>query len=487
MPASSTNFHCPTTVNQLRCFVLETARFEWRWSTAADIAKAIAAGRASAVSVVEAALACIRERDPLFNAFTAITEERALARANSIDASRTRGETLPPLAGVPFGVKNLFDVAGLPTVAGSKINRDAAPAQHDATPIERLEGAGAVLIGALNMGEYAYDFTGENVHYGAAHNPHDLNRMTGGSSSGAAAAVAGGLVPFALGSDTNGSIRVPSSLCGVFGLKPTYGRLSRAGTFPFVASLDHVGPLARSVRDLALAYDAMQGYDPHDPVCVDRAAEPVVALLDRGADGLRVAVASGYFKCRNAEAVYAVDRVAAALGANRDIDIPEAQRARSAAYIVTATEAASLHLERLRTRARDFDPAVRDRLIAGAMLPGSLAVKAQKFRRWYRSEVQKLFEQVDAILAPATPCTAPHIGQQTFTFGETELPVRANLGIYTQPISFIGLPVGVVPVPLSPLPIGVQIIAAPWREDVVLRIAHALEKQGVVAAIRPSA
>jgi 1-carboxybiuret hydrolase len=487
MPASSTNFHCPTTVNQLRCSVLETARFEWRWSTAADIAKAIATGRASAVSVVEATLACIRERDPLFNAFTAIIEERALARASSIDASRTRGETLPPLAGVPFAVKNLFDVAGLPTVAGSKINRDAAPVQHDATPIERLEGAGAVLIGALNMGEYAYDFTGENVHYGAAHNPHDLNRMTGGSSSGSAAAVAGGLVPFALGSDTNGSIRVPSSLCGVFGLKPTYGRLSRVGTFPFVASLDHVGPLARSVRDLALAYDAMQGYDPHDPVCVDRAAEPVVALLDRGVDGLRVAVAGGYFKCPNAEAVYAVDRVAAALGANRDIDIPEAQRARSAAYIITATEAASLHLERLRTRARDFDPAVRDRLIAGAMLPGSLAVKAQKFRRWYRSEVQKLFEQVDAILAPATPCTAPHIGQQTFTFGETELPVRANLGIYTQPISFIGLPVGVVPVPLSPLPIGVQIIAAPWREDVVLRIAHGLEKQGVVAAIRPSA
>jgi aspartyl-tRNA(Asn)/glutamyl-tRNA(Gln) amidotransferase subunit A len=343
-----------------------------------------------------------------------------------------------------------------------------------------------VLVGALNMGEYAYDFTGENIHDGPSRNPHDLGRMTGGSSGGSAAAVAGGLVPLALGSDTNGSIRVPSSLCGLFGLKPTYGRLSRAHTFPFVASLDHVGPLARSARDLALAYDAMQGHDPDDPVCADRAAEPVFPLLDRGADGLRIAVAGGYFKCRSAEAVYAVDRVAAALGANRDIEIPHAERARSAAFIITATEGASLHLERLRQRARDFDPAVRDRLIAGAIVPAALIVKAQKFRRWYHDEVLKLFSEVDAIVAPATPCTAPLLGQQTFTLEGAELPVRANLGIYTQPISVIGLPVVVVPVPMSPLPIGVQIIAAPWREDVALRLAHALEAQGIATAPRPT-
>ena len=161
------------------------------------------------------------------------------------------------------------------------------------------------------------------------------------------------------------------------------------------------------------------------------------------------------------------------------------ERARSAAYIITATEAASLHLDRLRRRARDFDPAVRDRLIAGAMLPASLTVKAQKFRRWYRGEVLKLFTEVDAILAPATPCTAPLIGQHTFMLDDVELPLRANLGIYTQPISFIGLPVVAVPVPLAPLPIAVQIITAPWREDVALRIAHALEITGVVAAMRP--
>jgi len=465
--------------------VLETTAFDSAWMTAGEVAAAFAAGRVSAVSIVEQALARVRARDPLLNSFTALTELRARLRARALDDARSRGEPVPPLAGVPFAVKNLFDIAGLPTVAGSKINRDFPPAARDATLIERLEAAGAILLGALNMGEYAYDFTGENVHDGPAHNPHDPKRMTGGSSSGSAAAVAGGLVPFALGSDTNGSIRVPSSLCGLFGLKPTYGRLSRARTFPFCASFDHVGPIARSARDLAITYDAMLGYDEDDPVCAEHNAEPVTPVLDRSLDGLRVAVAGGYFKCRAAEPVYAIDRIAAALGANRDIELPEAERARSAAYIITASEAASLHLPRLRARAKDFDPATRDRLIAGAMLPASLVTKAQKFRRWYQREVLKLFTEVDAILAPASPCPAPLIGQQTFKLGDLELPVRANLGIYTQPISFIGLPVVVAPVPMSPLPIGVQIIAAPWREDVALRIAHALETRGVAAAQRP--
>jgi 1-carboxybiuret hydrolase len=466
--------------------MLKTPADDWMWSSATAIAAAVSAGHASALSVVEAALLRIRERDPLLNSFTAITEERALARAHALDGARAAGKPLGPLAGVPFAVKNLFDVEGLPTLAGSKINREAPPATRDAALIERLEAAGAVLVGALNMGEYAYDFTGENVHDGAVHNPHDLERMSGGSSSGSAAAAAGGLVPLSLGSDTNGSIRVPASLCGIFGLKPTYGRLSRARSFPFVASLDHLGPFARTVRDLALAYDAMQGADPEDAVCTGREIEPTTSLLHEGIAGLRVAVAGGYFKARDAETVSAIDRVGAALRANRDIEIPEADRARSAAFIMTASEGASLHLDRLRARAHDFDPAVRDRLIAGAMLPASLVVKAQKFRRWYRDAVVKLFDDVDAILAPATPCTAPLLGQQTMKIGGTDMPVRANLGLYTQPISFIGLPVVAVPVPLEPLPIGVQIIAAPWREDIALRIAYALEAKGVVAARRPA-
>jgi AtzE family amidohydrolase len=457
------------------------------WSHASEIAAAVGGGRTSATAVVSAALARIAETNPVLNAFTAVVEERALARAEAIDAALARSRAPGSLAGVPFAVKNLFDIAGLPTLAGSKINRDRVPATRDATLVARLEAQGAVLVGALNMGEYAYDFTGENVHDGPSRNPHDISRMTGGSSGGSGGAVAGGMVPLSLGSDTNGSIRVPASLCGIFGLKPTYGRLSRAHTFPFVASLDHVGPLARSARDLALAYDAMQGHDPDDPVCADRPAEPATPLIDRGSDGLRIAVAGGYFRAGAfPEALTALERVASALGVKREIELPEAARARAAAYVITASEGAALHVERLRTRARDFDPAVRDRLIAGAMIPAALTAKAQKFRRWYREQVLALFAGVDAILAPATPCTAPLIGQQTFVLDGVELPVRANLGIYTQPISFIGLPVVTVPVALKPMPIGVQIIAAPWREEIALRIAHVLEQAGAVAATKPS-
>ncbi|WP_047307907.1 AtzE family amidohydrolase [Rhodopseudomonas palustris] len=454
--------------------------------TAAEIAAAVKDGTTTAIAATEAALARIAKADATLNAFTDIVAERARARAGEIDAALARGDSVGPLAGVPFAVKNLFDVAGLATRAGSKINRDRAPSSHDATLITRLEAAGAVLIGALNMGEYAYDFTGENIHDGPSRNPHDPSRMTGGSSGGSGAAVAGGEVPLALGSDTNGSIRVPSSLCGIFGLKPTYGRLPRTGTFPFVASFDHLGPLARSVGDLALAYDAMQGPDDGDDACTERAPEPVSGLLTQGLDGLRIAKAGGYFETNLfPEAEEAVGRVVKALGVTRSVELPEAARARAAAYVISTTEGASLHLDRLRQQPNDFDPAVRDRLLAGAMVPAPLVDRAQKFRRWYRARVLELFEQVDVIIAPATPCVAPKLGQVTFTLGGVELPVRANVGLHTQPISFIGLPVVAVPIPLEPLPIGVQIIAAPWREDIALRVAAALERAGVARAPRP--
>ncbi len=456
-------------------------------ATVSDIAGAVAHGDTTALAVTEAALARIARLNPLLNAFTDVTAERARSRARGVDATRAAGKALGPLAGVPFAVKNLFDVQGLPTRAGSKINRERAPAARDQPLIERLEAAGAVLVGALNMGEYAYDFTGENVHDGNARNPHDPDRMTGGSSSGSGGAVAGRMVPLALGSDTNGSIRVPASYCGLFGLKPTYGRLTRARSFPFVASLDHLGPLARSPRDLAIAYDAMQGADPEDPVCAGRPVEPTLPALARGAEGLRIAVAGGYFRRGvTAEAQDALARIAAALDTRREIEIPEAQRARAAAYVITASEGASLHLDRLRRRAQDFEPVVRDRLLAGAMIPAALVNRAQKFRRWYRARVLALFDHVDAILAPVTPSAAPRIGQQTMMLEGAEIALRPNIGIYTQPISFIGLPVVAVPVPLAPMPIGVQVIAAPWREDVALRIAHALEQAGVAAAPKPS-
>ncbi|MES5488329.1 AtzE family amidohydrolase [Bradyrhizobium sp. INPA03-11B] len=454
--------------------------------SAAEIAQAVSARKVTAVAATEAALARIAVHDKVLNAFTDVTADRARAKARVIDAEIAAGKSVGPLAGVPFAVKNLFDVEGLSTRAGSKINRDLPASPRDATLIERMEAAGAVLVGALNMGEYAYDFTGENAHDGPSRNPHDPARMAGGSSGGSGSAVGGALVPIALGSDTNGSIRVPSSFCGVFGLKPTYGRLSRARSFPFVASLDHLGPFARSVTDLALAYDVMQGPDTDDPACVARPVEPTMPLLAEGINGLRIAIAGGYFQQNLLpEAVEAVARVAKALGATQIVELPEAARARAAAFIITTTEGAALHLDRLRKRPNDFDPAVRDRLFAGAMIPAVHVDKAQKFRRWYRARVLELFQSVDVILAPATPCTAPKIGQANFMLDGVELPVRPNIGIHTQPISFIGLPVAAVPVPLELMPIGVQIIAAPWREDIALRVAYALERMGVAAAPAP--
>jgi aspartyl-tRNA(Asn)/glutamyl-tRNA(Gln) amidotransferase subunit A len=456
----------------------------WTHRSAAAIARAVQVGEVSARAVAEQHLAAIARLDGKIGAYTDITAARALARADALDARRAAGEALPPLAGVPFAVKNLFDVAGLVTRAGSAINRDNPRARADATLVARMEAAGAVLLGALNMGEYAYDFTGRNAHDGHSRNPHDPPRMAGGSSGGSGAAPAAGLAAITLGSDTNGSIRVPASLCGLFGLKPTYGALSRHGTFPFVASLDHVGPLARSVVDLALAFDAMAGPDAGDPACARTAPEPLLPQLALGTAGLRVARLGGYFDRMGTPAAHdAVATVAAHLGTSAVVDLPEAQRARAAAFLITMTEGAALHVGRLRQRAADFDPEVRDRLLAGAMLPGHWLVQAQKFRRWYRDRVLALFDHWDVLLAPATPTTAPLVEQQTFVLDGVTLPVRANLGLYTQPISFIGLPVVAVPLRAADgLPIGVQVIAAPGREGAALRIAHRLEQDGIATA-----
>lgn len=452
-------------------------------ASAIDTAESVKEGRTTARVVVEAALKRIDKHNKLLGAFTDVLTQRALARADAIDATIRGGGTPGPLAGVPFAAKNLYDIKDVVTRAGSKINRSNPPAEQDATLIARLEAAGAVLVGACNMDEYAYGFVGENAHDGPSCNPHEFSHMTGGSSAGSAAAVAAGLVPIALGSDTNGSIRVPASFCGLFGLKATYGRLSRAGTFPFVASLDHVGPLGRSARDLALVYDLMQGLDEADPAMTKRANEPVSTRLKHGIPGIRIGVADGYFAGEGA-ARDAVLRVSKALEASRVVSVPDAHAARAAAFLITMSEGAALHLDRLRTQPDEFDPEVRDRLLAGALLPAAWVQKAQKLRRHFRDNVLKLFDKLDAILVPATPMTAPKLGQKTAMFGGVEMPLRPHIGIFTQPFSFIGLPVVSVPVWLEgqALPIGVQIVAAPWREDIPLRIAHQLEGLGVVSA-----
>lgn len=454
--------------------------------SASQIAAGVRAGQYSAVAVTQAALRRIAATDGRINAFTAVLAERALQRAAAVDAQPRRGSLW--LAGVPFAVKNLFDIAGLPTLAGSKIEATRAAARRDAVLVRRLEAAGGVLVGALNMDEYAYGFTTENTHYGPTRNPHDLSRVSGGSSGGSAAAVAAGQVPLALGSDTNGSIRVPSSLCGTFGLKPTFGRLPRTGSYPFVASLDHLGPFARSTEDLALAYDAMQGADPADPACAQRAVEAVTPQLERGAAGLRIGVLGGWFREQALpEALAAVDAAAQALGTQRLVEWPEVERARAAAFLITCAEGGALHLNDLRTRAHDFDPMTRARFLANALVPAAWGVQAQRVRHWFARRVARTFETVDVLIAAATPCVAPVIGTEWLEIHGQRLPARASMGLLTQPVSCIGLPVATVPLwgmnPEAPhLPIGLQVIAAPWREDHALRVAAELEARGLASA-----
>jgi 1-carboxybiuret hydrolase len=460
--------------------------------SAADIAQQIAKGAISAAAVLERCKALIEAKDPDLNCFTAKTFERAEREAAAIDGMYAEGKALPPLAGVPYAVKNLFDVEGMVTLAGAKINAGNAPAASDATIVARMSRAGAILVGALNMEELAYGFLTENYHYGITRNPRDRTRGAGGSSGGSAAAVGAGMLPITLGSDTSGSIRVPASLCGVFGLKPTYGRLSRSGTYPFVNSFDHVGPFANSVLGLALAYDAMQGPDPDDPACAQRPIEPAGMSLSLSR-GVRIGILGGWFhEWADPAARRSVQLAAAALGATEWTELKSAEVARAAAYIVTGAEGGALHRPRLIERYDDFGPSARSRLVAGSLIPASWVTQAQRVRQSAYREAMNLFERFDLLIAAAAPAVAPRVGQETLLINGRSIPTKAGLGVLTQPISCIGLPVCTVPVwpdeGDSPaeraLPVGVQLIGAPWREDVCLAAARTLE-QARVAEVRP--
>ncbi|MGN6578662.1 MAG: AtzE family amidohydrolase [Bordetella sp.] len=444
---------------------------------------AVAQGRISARGWLDACIARIEATDDRVNAFTQHTYARARREADAVDALRAAGQPLPPLAGLPYAVKSLFDIEGEVTMAGSIVNRDRPPAGADAFLVQRLRAAGAVLVGALNMDEYAYGFTTENTHYGPTRNPHDTSRIAGGSSGGSGAAVAAGQVPATLASDTNGSIRVPASLCGVWGLKPTFGRLSRRGSYPFVHSIDHLGPLADSAGLLARVYDALQCPDALDPGCHARAVQPVADVIEQGACGLRIGILGGYFAEHAGPAAQEAVRMAAqALGAAACVDWPDAALGRAAAFLITAGEGGSLHLPDLRSRAADFEPLSVDRFIAGALQPAHWVMRAQRFRRAYRDRVNALFADWDVLLAPATPVPAPVIGTEWIDVNGFRHPCRPSMGLLTQPISFAGCPV--VAAPLWPaagqgLALGVQLIAAPWREDLALRAARTLEQAGV--------
>jgi AtzE family amidohydrolase len=458
--------------------------------SAKQLSALFAKGEVSALEIADAHLNTIEKENPTFNAFTEITSNRMRNEAKRLDGLGIEKAAEQAFCAIPYAVKNLFDVAEITTIAGSKVYADAPAASHDSFLVDRMSSTGGLLAGCLNMDEFAYGFTTENTHYGPSRNAWDITRIGGGSSGGSAVAVASGMVPISLGSDTNGSIRVPASLNGIYGLKPTFGRLSRRGTFPFVASLDHLGPFARDLQDLALAYNILQGNDPLDPGYCSPSIAPISdALLDGtppkiNGHPMRVARLCGYFDTNAGAYACETSKLAAKLlGANDEVELPNAALGRAAAFLITNAEGGALHTPWLRTHQADLEPLSVDRFVAGALSPAQWYLKAQRYRRHFRDEALKLFKNHDILIAPATPVSAPIIGTEWIDINGQKMPCRPAMGILTQPISFIGLPVLVAPHKSSSeaMPIGVQIIAPPWREDLAFAAAAMLAAKGFSA------
>lgn len=438
---------------------------------AVQIALSVRERRLRATDIVARTLDRIRRDDPALLAVTRTLDRRAMGLAAEVDRAIDAGRDPGPLAGVPFGAKDLFDLEGEVTTAGSTVLAKEAPQKKDAALVSRLIAAGAIPVATTNMDEFAYGFATDNAHYGITRNPHDVERLAGGSSGGSAAGVAGGLFSIGLGSDTNGSIRVPASLCGVWGLRATQGRLPTAGSYPFANSLDTVGPFTASLSDMHHAFEALD-------------AKTMILPDTRS---LRVAQLGGWFRESMSPAMArAIENLVGYLKAQETVDLPGVANARAASFVITAAEGGALHLDRLRHRAAEYDPAVRDRLLAGALLPASLIHRAHRLRHWFRRQIHAAFEGIDVLIAPAVPGEAPRIDSPLIEIGGRMVSARANLGLFTQPLTLAGFPILAVPLRVDGLPLGAQLIAKPGREDVLFALGERLEKDGMTAVPKAS-
>ena len=440
-----------------------------------EAAALLRARKVSSVELVRACIAKIERLDGQLVAFISKTLDRALADAARADGERAAGTDRGPLHGMPVALKDLYDVKGDVTTAGSKIFADNTAAE-DSAVASSLRAAGAVLLGKTNLHEWAFGVTNQNPHFGAAKNPWDPTRIPGGSSGGTAIAIATGMCFVSPGSDTGGSIRIPAALCGVAGLKPTYGRISLRGAVPLSWSLDHPGPLARSVRDLAIALQALAGYDPRDPASASVPVDDYLARLEDGVRGLRILVPSThFFEDLDADVERAVRDAASAFGSlgavvsngplPRTEELPQTQRA------VLSVDAATFHHERLRERPQDFGADVLQRLRAGEQISGTDTARARRAQAEIRREWIRILDDVDVILTPTTPIPAPPRD------GQDAVAAAARLTANTSPFNLTGLPALSIPCGFTRdgLPIGLQLAAAPWREALLLRAARAYE------------
>ncbi|HXG04284.1 MAG TPA: amidase [Candidatus Binatia bacterium] len=447
-----------------------------------DLARMIATKEVSPVEITRRCLERITAHDGTLRAFITVAGDAALEQARRAEAEVVAGRPLGPLHGVPVGLKDLFETRGLRTTAGSRILADFVP-DRDATVVARLRAAGAIVLGKLNLHEFAYGPEGVNVHYGTTRNPWDVSRLAGGSSSGSAVAVAADMVAAALGSDTGGSIRIPAAFCGLTGLKPTYGRVSRAGVLPLAWTMDHVGPMARTAADCARLLTVLAGPDPADPTTSPRPVPDYEAALTGDIRGLRVGLLEGFFLDGTDPPVRAAvedaARMLAALGAVVDrVTLAAVPDVAAAAFAIVGSEALAYHAGWLRTRPEDYQPDVRERLQLGVVIGGAHYVRGQQVRGRVRAEVDQVLTRFDVLLAPTTPCAAPRVGEREAVIGGRPTDVRSALLRLTRPFNFTGHPACSVPCGFTGngLPVGLQIVGRAFDEATVLRVADAYQR-----------
>jgi aspartyl-tRNA(Asn)/glutamyl-tRNA(Gln) amidotransferase subunit A len=443
--------------------------------TILEMAEALRAKKVSSLELTNDTLQKIK--DSRLNAFITVIEDAARARASAMDAELSHGIDRGPMHGVPIAHKDLVYTKGVRTTGGSKIFKDFVP-DHDADIAINLERAGSVLVGKTNLHEFAYGITSTNPHFGAVRNPWDLERIPGGSSGGSGAAVAAGILPFATGTDTGGSIRIPASFCGVTGLKPTFGLISKRGVMPLGWTMDHMGPITKTVRDCAVAFHAMGG--------------TTVDLKNTAIRGLRIGLPTNYYfdklDLEVSESVRTAVQTAAALGARIvDIKVPDIDALNVVGRMLLLAESTSVHRENLLTRRADIGLDVVTLLDQGRLIRGSDYVDAQRLRRIYCREFSKLWSEVDCIFTPTTPTAAPKIGQMTMKVGSVDEDVRLATTRLMRAINILGIPALSIPCGFTKggLPIGLQILGAPRAEEMILRVGAAVEDGTRVVGRKP--
>ena len=433
------------------------------------------------IELVESHLKRIEETEDQLNSFITIMADEAIDSAKKATDIMFKRKEIGHLHGIPIGLKDLYDTAGIKTTAGSMIYRDRIP-NEDASVVTKLKGEGAIIIGKLQMHEFALGSTSINPHDGPARNPWDRSRITGGSSGGSASSVASGQCKGALGTDTGGSIRIPSGLCGIVGLKPTFGRVSRRGVFPLSWTMDTVGPMTRTVEDSALILNVLAGFDPQDPGSANVPSENFASDLGGGIEGVKIAVPQEYFydiiDDEISKAVQATQEVFIGLGATVEpIKIPALEHSLAISGTIMLAEAASVHDFNLREKPSEIGDDVRLRLTQGALTSASDYIKAQRARTEFNQQIKEALNKFDVLLSPTVPVGAPKINEQTITVGNLHQPTLSLLPRLTRPHNICGIPTISIPCGFTQqkTPIGIQIGGRAFDEKLVLRVAHAYE------------